>query len=353
MELYRFSEIVGQTRAIGILSGSMGRERIPHAYLFTGMPGVGKTAAAKAFAFVLNCDSPKGMDACGSCRSCRKMASGNYPDYREISPEKGVIKIETIREVTREFQYAPLEGRYRFTVIREGDKMTVEAANAFLKTLEEPPNGNILVVTATEPLDLLPTVVSRCQRVPFIPIAKKDIEQWLQTKRLGANDMERSAVARFSKGSIGQAKRIIESQFMEKRIRWIEHAERLPALGYGELLDIARDCADQDKKQLLDSEEGGESALVDLLGVWATWFRDLLVFKTTGQEDMLMNPDLMARLKACSGSFTAEGLIDIIYLLHQAERDLRKNRSSILMAQHIALYLKDRADLKENKSYVG
>ncbi len=353
MEFVRFSDILNQELAVGILRRSKDMQRIPHAYLFTGMQGVGKTMTARAFAFFLNCDEPRGGEACGQCRSCRRMKSGNFPDFKEISPDKGLVKIDTIREIRKDLHYPPLEAAYRFTVVREGDKMNLEAANAFLKTLEEPPGGNILVVTAAEPLNLIPTVVSRCQRVPFRPVEIQDIARMLRGKGLGANDEQRSVIARICRGSPGRALRMVQSGFMEKRAGWIGKLQKIPVLDYGEILDMAREWSDLDKKQLLDPEEGGTSAMEDLLDVWSGLFRDILVVKTSGETSKIMNADEVPGLESLSMAFTEEALIDILYILNQAERDLRRNRNSALVAQHILMSIRERAGQMEKRNYVG
>ncbi|OIP37611.1 MAG: DNA polymerase III subunit delta' [Deltaproteobacteria bacterium CG_4_8_14_3_um_filter_51_11] len=352
MEFMRFADIVGQDLAVGVLIRSKDMGRIPHAYLFTGMKGVGKTTTARAFAFYLNCEDLQGGDACGMCRSCRRMKSDNFPDFKEISPDKGLIRIDAIREIRKELQYPPLEAAYRFTVIREGDKMTVEAANAFLKTLEEPPRGNILVVTAAEPLDLLPTIVSRCQRVPFSPIKSMDIERMLRNKGQGENDGDRSVIAGICRGSPGRAIRMFQSGFMEMRRGWLEKLRGVESLDYGEILDMARQWSDLDKKRLLDPEEGGTSAMEDILDLWSGIFRDLLVIKTTSDKTGIMNRDAVSALEKLSTVFTEEALVDILYILNQAEKDIRRNRNSVLVAQYVLMSIKERAGQVERRNYV-
>ncbi len=148
---------------------------IPHAYLFTGINGVGKSTTALALARAVNCTSDTTGDGCGRCITCRQLSSGNFPDIITIAPDGQNIKIEQIRELNRNLNYKPVSGKYRITIIDWAEMMTEEAANSFLKTLEEPPSGNIIVLKVVDPRDLLPTIVSRCQRVPFNPLDRDTI----------------------------------------------------------------------------------------------------------------------------------------------------------------------------------
>lgn len=351
MEILSFSEIMGQDLALGILRRVASSERIPHAYLFTGLPGVGKSATARAFALYLNCESAVGGEACGTCSPCRRMRSDNFPDFKEISPEKGVIKIERVREVIAEFQYPPLEGKFRFTLVREAERMTLEAANAFLKTLEEPPGGNILIMTAVEPLGLLPTVVSRCRRVPFRPVGEREIEEWLRKRKQGRAEGEIRTAASLSLGSPGRALRILESPYLQKRDDWIKKALEIPAMGYSDLLDLAEEMYELDKKQLLDPSEGGSSALNDMLAFLVGWFRDMWVVKRAQDQALIMNLDAIDELRRGSEVFTEESLLDIMFNLHAAAADLARNRNARLVGQEALLFIRDRAHKKEKSDY--
>ena len=174
---------------IDFLKQVIAREKIPHAYLFVGVPGIGKTTAAIALAQILNCENPDNGEGCGRCRSCRQIKSGNFPELVFIEAEGRYIKIEQIRDLDHVLGFKPLVGKYRVSVIRQAETMTEEAANACLKTLEEPPPGNMLVLTVTDPRDLLPTIVSRCQKVAFRPIPAHLIKKWLVAeKRLSEGD---------------------------------------------------------------------------------------------------------------------------------------------------------------------
>jgi len=202
-----FSRITGQERAIAFLKRVIASGKIPHSFLFTGIEGVGKTTTALAFCQAINCLEPVNGEGCGRCRNCRQLDSGNFPDLKFIEPDGQYLKIEQIRELNRDICFRPVEGAYRFVIISRAEAMNQESANSFLKTLEEPPPGNVIVLKVKEPRDLLPTIVSRCRKVPFSPIPRPAIRQYL-IEELGIEGENASLIASISDGSLGKALRV-------------------------------------------------------------------------------------------------------------------------------------------------
>ena len=168
-----FSEIIGQPKAVKLLNRSLTSGRLAHAYLFTGPDGVGKNTTARSMAGLLLCDNTSGTDPCGFCPGCQKFASGNHPDFLHIKPQGAVIKIDQVRELKKALSFSPFEAEYRVTILEDVHTMRREAANSLLKLLEEPPPDNILLLTADESEQLLTTIVSRCQVIPFSPIPRE------------------------------------------------------------------------------------------------------------------------------------------------------------------------------------
>jgi len=334
----RFSEIIGQEKAKRFFSRVMDEERIPHAYLFTGIPGIGKTSTATALAMVLNCHRPAGLEACKTCPPCRTMLGGNFPDFISIKPEGQSIKIEQIRELNRRLSFAPVSAKYRVCVIQQAESMTGEAANSFLKTLEEPPPGNILVLNAVEPLNLLPTIVSRCQRVPFQPLPVEAMVEWLVKEK----EMDRQGAtiaARASGGSLGRALRMSEPAFLEKRLVWISGLLTLPRLSKGDALKMAVETATGEKARGLDDADGGEPGLLEMLALWAGWYRDLLLIKVGGLEDLIMNVDFRDQLKIFARNVTIVTLTESLVVVDRAVRDLRRMGNTQLIMGHTLLSL--------------
>ncbi|MFC1485024.1 DNA polymerase III subunit delta' [bacterium] len=162
-----FGEIIGQERAISILKNAKTAEKISHAYIFAGPIGVGKKRVALEFAKWLNCMELETSGPCDSCRSCKKVNNLQHPEIRVYEEEKANISIQKVREIQRDIQYKRTESKYRVVIIDEAEKLTLEAANCFLKALEEPPEGTIIILVTSSISGMLKTIISRCQIIRF------------------------------------------------------------------------------------------------------------------------------------------------------------------------------------------
>ena len=192
---------------------------LPPASLFTGLDGIGKKTLALSLAGLANCKDSSGQDLCGKCSSCLKAAKGYHPDIRLFEPQKGFLKIETMREFNREVRFRPFEGRFRFFIIDQAETMTERAANSILKTIEELPESSRVILVTTFPYQLLPTIRSRCQIFPFHPLSQKEILGYLRDKSL-VGDQE--MIAAYSEGSIGRALQLDLKETLEARDLMLE-----------------------------------------------------------------------------------------------------------------------------------
>ncbi len=335
-----FSDLKGQNSAKRLLVHMVESGGTAHAMLFSGPPGVGKTTAAEALAKLINCASPVDGDACGSCVSCRRFESGNHPDFLAIVPDGSSIKIEQVRLFNRQLGFPPMTGGMRVCVVERADRMTEEAANSFLKTLEEPPPGNIIVLTAAERRDLLPTIVSRCRRVAFHPLSIGDVASVLGERR-GLDENRARVLAAFSGGSPGRALAMDENGFFEKRLEWLDILHRLFTIPADQVVALAATLAAGEKKR--DKKGDGQKDLAGapaMLEVWEHWFRDLLIVKEGADAALLSNPDFSDKLKNSVGRFNVDCLTQNIELLDEARRELMKMRNVILVLEHTMLKLK-------------
>ncbi len=200
----RFTDIQAQESAVGILTRAIAADRVPHAYLFTGPAGVGKFLAARALAMTLNC-AESGEDACGECLSCRKIMRSSHPDVFVLSPpeKKKNIAVDAVRELMRRLLTRPHEGRAKVAIIDPADTMTESAANALLKTLEEPRPGAFLVLISSAGSSLLSTVRSRCQQIRFRALPTDVVETLLMDS--GTSPEDAAVAASLSNGSMAQA----------------------------------------------------------------------------------------------------------------------------------------------------
>ena len=334
-----FSEILGQETAKKFLRQVLASRKIPHAYLFTGISGIGKTTTAMAFAMALNCREPMDHAACGECPTCRQFLGGNFPDFLSIYPEGRNIGIEQIKAFNRSLSFAPVSGGYRVSVIHQAEAMSEEAANSYLKTLEEPPLGNILILKTVEPLDLLPTIVSRCQKVPFKPLSTRDIQEGLMNKT-NLDPETAFILAGLSSGSMGRALSMAESDFLEKRKEWLGSMMGLSEKTREEALVMAVECAEVDRKKGLDMAGSEDTGMMDMLSVWGNWFRDLLVVRVNGSRRLLVNPDYTDQLKKYAGSYNVNSLTESIRAIYQAQNDIRRMRNPVLVLEHAIMNLK-------------
>lgn len=258
-----FSEIKGHERPLRILQGTIRRNRIPSALLFTGDSGIGKRSSALIYIQALNCLESQDGDACGTCTSCRKIVSGNHPDLLSIQPDGSEIKIETIRSVEEFLAMKPYEGRKKAVLIDEADAMNINASNAFLKTLEEPPADSVILLITANPDTLPDTIRSRCFQVRFSPLPAAACNAVLNTAQTTEID---DTARRLAMGRPGLA--LAGTHGADAR----RCAELYAAMAQGETKDAWEDRADME--QWL--------ALAPLV------FRDLAVARIGAGEPLLL-----------------------------------------------------------------
>jgi len=186
-----WKDILGHVREIETLTIWIQSGRIPHALLFSGLKGVGKTTVALEFFKALNCLNSPG-DACGECRSCVKVQSGTHPDLVRLSSHGALIKVEEVRRVLEDLSLKPFEARYRIVLVEPAEQLGEAGANALLKTLEEPSQTTVFILVSHKPRLLLPTIRSRCQEILFRPIDSTQASLALDP-----------AILRFTSGTVG------------------------------------------------------------------------------------------------------------------------------------------------------
>ncbi|MDD2431525.1 MAG: DNA polymerase III subunit delta' [Firmicutes bacterium] len=196
-----FERVIGQENAKKILETSIKNDSICHAYLFSGPKGVGKTTMATELAMVLNCENKTG---CGTCSSCRRISQGIFADVKMILPDGPSIKINEIRKLSNFIFMSSYEGKFKVGIIQDAEKMREEAANSLLKTLEEPPKNSIIILTAQNQYAVLPTILSRVQKINFHHLAARDIIDYL-VEHKEATKEEATKIADYCGGSLGKA----------------------------------------------------------------------------------------------------------------------------------------------------
>ena len=317
-----FTKLSGQGKAKRMLKRSLAADRIPHAYIFKGPEGVGRKLFGRGFAAAINCRNPQGIAACGVCSSCIKFHSGNHPDFLVITPDGGGIRINQVRKLSRDLTYPPYESAMRVVILEDVHTMRQEAANSLLKTLEEPPENNLLILTAESSQEILATLTSRCQVVPFSRLDDDDTAKILENH--GVEPGNAHLLAHLSGGSPGRALALKDTEIVElwKDIVAVLSVRAIdPGSDFSVVLQLAEKMA------------GLKDHLDHLLGLLKVWLRDLLVVhhapslpgETTLQLLKVASPDLK--------SWSSEQLFAKVQAIDFAERALTRNCNRLLVCE--------------------
>jgi DNA polymerase-3 subunit delta' len=285
-----------------IIRRAIATERVHHAYLFTGMEGIGKKLVAINMAKALNCAGQNG-DACDQCPACRRIDKGIYPDVIQVNPTGDTIKIGQIRELQRSIAFKPFEARQRVVIIDGAEQLTREAANAFLKALEEPPPQTTIILIATTTEALPTTVLSRCQRIRFSPLSDEEVNLVLARS---LPEEKITALTPLAGGSPGRAAQMDWEELTQ--VRMTLRTALTPSLR--ERLQVAQDLARQ---------EGSGKIFLEILG---GWLRDLIVYQETREEGILLNRDLVDEIKKVAPGQTIEGLLQAFWSLLQIQQGI-------------------------------
>ncbi len=325
-----FSNILGQQTAVWLFKRALREEKLAHAYLLTGPDGVGKRTLAQEAAKGLNCrlvhtqletrDSRLETEEnwpCDSCRECRLIESGQYADVTLLTPENKTLKIEAIRRLQQAVALKPYESRFRVAIIQDVDQLTPDAANAFLKTLEEPPQGVFFFLTTQYRERVFATIQSRCQVVSLKAISKEILERKM---------IPRSVIS-LAQGSFGRADYWMDPEVGERRKKilsafFLNHS----------LDDINEKVSSKEEERLLMEEK---------LLLLQSGLRDLIVWKKTKDEALLIHRDYREQISHFASRFEMDTLEDKIISLEQLTQGLDRSANLKLTRAVLELELAD------------
>lgn len=325
-----WDKIIGHQWAVDLLRGAVLRGQVGHAYLVTGVEQVGKTLLMRTFAQSLNCIHPEvAQRPCEQCRSCLLIAQNRHPDVRLLQPEVSgrgnmVIKIEQIRTFQTDLSLATYEGRYKVGILRQFDAANVNAANAFLKTLEEPPTKVVLLLTAIDGEGVLPTIQSRCRTIALRPLAVGLVEEVLRG-RWNMPASQAKLLAHLSGGRLGWA---VSAGTNPKLLQ-----ERITQL---KLLQTALKGSLIERFDLADKLTKQPEELPACLQTWLSWWRDVALVHWQ-QGEQITNLDEERLIWESAGSWTAQQTLSSLQQTQQAIWQLQHNANSRLVIENLLL----------------
>lgn len=324
-----FDAIPGQEQAKRMLQNGLRTGKVSHAYIFHGPRGTGKKTAALAFAKALFCRAATG-DSCGTCPECRKVESGNHTGLFVVAPDGAAVKVEQIRELQRRFQYRnAAETPAQVYIIEEAETMTLQAANSLLKFLEEPGAAIIAILLAANGHALLPTIRSRAQWIPFVPLPPDKMAPVLESEGLPA-PLVRAAV-RLAPG-LDTARNLANANwFAELRSVMIQLAQECSADVHAAMLTAQRRLAGSELADHLDT----------LFDLFALWFRDMVLHQWNRSKEVVFADQLETISRLARTRSTAEWALCIKQAM-EARRRLRAHGNAQLIVDHFLLSLERR-----------
>lgn len=325
-----FQDIIGQRQLVEHLQNALSAKKVSHAYIINGERSSGKEFIADTFAQALQCEAG-GSNPCGECHSCKQAVSGNHPDIIKVTHEKpNTIGVEDIRnKINHDIGIKPYSGPYKIYIMNEGEKMTVQAQNALLKTIEEPPEYAVIMILTTNLESLLPTVLSRCVVLNMKPVADELVKKYLM-EQLRIPEYKADVCVAFARGNIGKAKALASSEEFDNIKN--EAVTLLKYIREMEITDIVTAIRKISEYRL---------EINDYLDILAVWYRDVLLFKATNDANHLIFRDEIQFIRKIADQSTYEGIEIIIDALEKAKLRLQANVNFDLTIELLLLTIKE------------
>lgn len=325
-----FADILGQEAIKEHFTKAIAFHKVSHAYILTGEKGMGKKSLANAFSLSLLCEKG-GTEPCLECHSCRQVLSGNHPDLIYVTHEKPAsIGVEDVRsQINDTMAVRPYNGGYKIYIVDEAEKMTVQAQNALLKTIEEPPAyGVILLLTSNEDA-FLSTILSRCVQLKLKPLKDSVVKTYLE-ETMGVKEQDADVYTAFARGNLGKAIHLASSEDFK-----LMHSEMLYLLNHLKEMDIA------DILNFIRKLREEEIDLYECLDFMQLWYRDVLMFKVTKDVNLLIFKDQYTAINEISKNSGYDGLENILAAVDKARVRLNANVNTELVLELMLLVMKE------------
>ena len=325
----RFKDVVGQKSIVDHLQNAVTTGKVSHAYILQGERSAGKEFIAKTFATALLCEKGE-AEPCGECHSCKQAENDNNPDIIRIIHEKpNTIGVEDIRKLTGDIAVKPYAGKYKVYIVNEAEKMTVQAQNALLKTLEEPPEYAVILLLATNTDALLPTVLSRCVLLTMKSVSDEEVKKYLMTE-LMVPEYKADVCVAFARGNLGKAKGLASSEEFENiKSDAVTLLKYIYDMEIGEIVTAIKKIGEY------------KFEINDYLDILSVWYRDVLLFKATNDVNHLIFRDEIQYIKKTADRSAYEGIEEILEALEKAKDRLKANVNFDLTMELLLLTIKE------------
>ena len=343
-----FSDIIDQVQMKEHMQNALLTEKVSHAYIISGENGSGKEFIARVFAKALQCENrqEKGafIESCNECSSCVKALSNNHPDIITFTHEKpNSIGVDDIRHGLRDdVVIKPYESKYKIYIIPEGEKMTPAAQNALLKTLEEPPSYIVIIILTNNINAFLPTIISRCIVLPMKPAQDDSIKKYLM-ENCHVVDYKAMLCASFARGNVGKALELASNErFDNLKNGTIELVSKLKALEIHDMMDRVHEILAPAEESEKSSKKGIDmGSYEDFMDVLIFLFRDMLVYKSTGNEDHLIFSDKISYIRSVTEKCSYVQIDQMIQDLNKAKNRINSNVNIDLALELMLLAIKE------------
>ena len=325
-----FQDIIGQEQIKEHMRNALTTGKVSHAYIINGEKSSGKEFVARVFAMALQCEKG-GVEPCQECHSCKQALSNNHPDIIRVAHEKpNAISVDDIRrQVNNDVAIKPYSSARKVYIINEAEKMTVQAQNALLKTLEEPPEYAVILILTTHVEALLPTILSRCVVLNMKPVSDMLVKRYLM-EELAVPDYKANICVAFARGNIGKAKLLASSEEFEKvKDEAITLVKYINDMEVNEIVKAIKKITEY------------KFDVNDYLDILSAWYRDVLLFKATKDVNSLIFKEEIQQIMRVSDRSTYEGIETIVNALQQAKRRLEANVNFDLTMELLLLTIKE------------